>query len=270
MKTPPFSVLMSLYDKELAHNLIQCLNSLKNQTVPPSEILIVLDGKINESLEAVLQEWETKLPINLIKLEKNIGLGSALNIGLKNCRYELIARMDTDDIALEERFELQLKSFITDKNLDICGTDIIEYDENIEVIRGRRKMPSHNNEIEKYIRYRNPINHMSVMFKKQAIIRAGGYKHHLFMEDYNLWIRCLSKGFKLYNINIPLLNVRTGKGMVKKRKGYKYILSEVQLFSLKRKHLEINLISNLSILIFRVFIRILPINFLNYLYKKRY
>lgn len=130
MRENNFSVLMSLYNKETTNNLIQCLDSLVSQTLRADEVVLVLDGPISEELRGVFQKYITALNIKIVPIENNVGLGRALNLGVENCSYDIIARMDTDDICLPNRFERQIGEFIKDPTLVMVGSAIIEFDEN--------------------------------------------------------------------------------------------------------------------------------------------
>ena len=219
-----FSVLMSLYIKEKAEYFDECMKSLMSQTILPKEIVIVLDGPITDELEQVLKQYEREYP-NLIKrvpLEKNQGLGLALREGILHCSYELVARMDTDDIARSDRFELQLKEFDKNPELDICGSHIIEFEDNIDNKLSERKVPLNHNDIAKYQKQRSAFNHMTVMYKKSSVIKAGNYEHCPLMEDDMLWIRMLIAGCQCSNIDDYLVYARTGYAMIERRGGWAY------------------------------------------------
>ncbi|WP_241618939.1 glycosyltransferase, partial [Rosenbergiella epipactidis] len=186
-----FSVLMSLYKNEKSEYLSSCLESLANQTVKPTEIIVVIDGPISEELYKVIKDFKYILPIIIKPLDKNVGLGKALNYGLGFCNYNYIARMDTDDICLPERFEKQLEYMISNPKVSLLGSSIIEFDKNYE---REKNLPVDNVDIIKFAKWKNPFNHMSVFFKKEDVIKLGGYKHHLYMEDYNLWLRIIDAG----------------------------------------------------------------------------
>lgn len=221
---PPFSVLMSLYYKEKPEYLRQCFDSLLNQTVQANEWVIVKDGPLTEELEQVLHEYENKNP-NLIKyvtFEKNQGLGLALRAGVPACSNELIARMDTDDICREDRFEVQLKEFLKDHNLDICGSHIKEFDENPEKCHSIRKVPLNNEEIIQYQRRRSAYNHVTVMFKKNSVLKSGNYEDAPLMEDDMLWTRMILAKCKGKNVDEYLVYVRTGLSMIERRGGWSY------------------------------------------------
>lgn len=223
-KYPKFSVLMSLYYKEKPEYLRQCFSSLLNQTVQANEWVIVKDGPLTDELEQVLHEYENKNP-NLIKyvtFEKNQGLGLALRAGVPVCSNELIARMDTDDICREDRFEIQLKEFLKDSDLDICGSHIKEFDQDIHHTISQRKVPLTNDEIIQYQKRRSAYNHMTVMFKKSSVLKAGNYEHAPLMEDDMLWTRMILAKCRGKNIDDYLVYARTGLDMIERRGGWSY------------------------------------------------
>lgn len=223
-KYPKFSVLMSLYYKEKPEYLKECLDSLINQTVKADEWIIVKDGPLTEELETVLKEYEVKYPglIKYVIFEKNQGLGLALRAGVQVCSNEIIARMDTDDICVPNRFEIQLKEFMDNSELDICGSHIKEFDDNPEAYHSIRKVPLTNEDIIQYQKRRSAYNHVTVMFKKSSVLKSGNYEHAPLMEDDMLWTRMIVAGCKGKNIDDYLVDVRTGKGMIERRGGWSY------------------------------------------------
>lgn len=219
-----FSVLMSLYIKEKPENLRDSLESVLNQTVVPSQIVIVKDGPITEELENVLGEFVSKNPslYTIVPLEKNVGLGLALAEGIQHCSNELVARMDTDDICRKDRFELQLNEFEKDETLDICGSHIEEFEETPDKIVAKRTVPLNHDDIAKYQKKRDGFNHVSVMFKKSAVLKAGNYQSCMLMEDTYLWVNMLLSGARCKNIDDSLVYVRIGKDMFERRGGLAY------------------------------------------------
>lgn len=219
-----FSVLMSLYIKEKAEYFKQCMDSVLNNTVLPNEIVIVLDGPISEDVMDVLNQYVSmnKELYNIIPLEKNVGLGLALREGILHCNNELIARMDTDDICRNDRFELQLKEFQKNQDIDICGCHIIEFEDNINNEISRRIVPIRHEDILKYQRQRSAFNHMTVMYKKSSVIKAGNYENCPLMEDDMLWVRMIISGAKCLNIDDYLVYARTGYSMIERRGGWDY------------------------------------------------
>lgn len=220
-----FSVLMSLYIKEKAEYFDQCMKSMLWQTVKPTEIVIVIDGPISNELENVLKIYQNKYPnwIRTIVLKSNRGLGAALAEGILQCKYDLIARMDTDDIARKIRFEKQLEEFEKYPELDVCGSHIIEFEGNIENKLSVRKVPLKQEEIAKYQKQRSAFNHMTVMYKKSSILKAGNYTHCPLMEDDLLWVRMLISGAQCSNIDDYLVYARTGYAMIERRGGWSYL-----------------------------------------------
>ncbi len=229
-----YSVLMSLYIKEKPEYLRLAVDSMLNQTVKPDEIVIVEDGPLTDALYAVLDEYGDK--ITRVRNEKNLGLGLALNLGLKVCRNELVARMDTDDISKPERCEVQLHYFEQHPETDIVGGDIAEFIGDESNIVGKRMVPQTNAEIREYMKKRCAFNHMSVMYKKTAVEAAGGYQDWFWNEDYYLWIRMWLNGAVFGNTGTVLVNVRTGEEMYQRRGGKKYFKSEKGLQDYMLEH----------------------------------
>lgn len=221
---PPFSVLMSLYCKEKPEYLEECLESLLKQTCPAQQWVIVKDGPLGADLDRMLENYIDKYPnlITIVPIEENVGLGLALKTGIQSCKYEIIARMDTDDIAREDRFEKQLKEFMRKPNLDICGSHIKEFEGDINHILALRKVPLTQKDIVVYQKRRSAFNHMTVMYKKSSVLKAGNYEHAPLMEDDMLWTRMLLAGCKGKNIDDFLVWTRTGKEMIARRGGFAY------------------------------------------------
>ncbi len=219
-----FSVLMSIYAKETTANARACFDSLLAQTVPADEWVIVEDGPLTEELYALLDEYQANNPdlIKRVPLEQNQGLGLALREGVLHCSNELIARMDTDDVAREDRFELQIKMFEEDPDLDVCGSHIKEFITTPEECTSERKVPLTDEDIKQYQKKRDGFNHVTVMFKKSSVLKAGNYQHALLMEDTLLWVNMILAGAKCANIDDYLVFVRTGKDMFERRGGYAY------------------------------------------------
>lgn len=221
---PKFSVLMSLYIKEKAEYFDECMQSMLSQTALPAEIVIVFDGPISDELRKTVERYRTENPgwIKTVENEKNKGLGLALADGVPACTYELIARMDTDDIARADRFEKQLEMFMNDSELDICGSHIIEFEGQIDNILSKRDVPIKHKEIAEYQKQRSAFNHMTVMYKKSTVLRAGNYEHCPLMEDDMMWSRMLIAGAKCANVDDYLVYARTGNAMIERRGGWAY------------------------------------------------
>ncbi|MCC3704124.1 glycosyltransferase [Rouxiella badensis] len=261
-----FSVLMSLYNKEEPQNLWECLESIKSQTLQADEIVIVYDGFVNDSLNAIVESFKDVLNIKVLPLKKNVGLGRALQKGLEYCQHEIVARMDTDDICQPNRFEKQINFILENQDVDMLGTSIIEFDE--ENNQRLKALPENNEEIRKFSIWKNPLNHMTIVFRKSRVMEVGGYRHHLYMEDYNLWLRMISAGFRIENMPDTLVNARVGKQMVEKRRGINYIKSEVELMRLKRELRLTGKYNGWLIFLVRSATRIAPSGVLSFLYNK--
>ena len=263
-----FSVLMSIYKKEEPKYFNRAMQSIwDEQTVKPDEIVLVQDGPLTDGLYKAIDEWKAKIGevFKTVPLEKNVGLGDALNAGIKHCSYELIARMDTDDISISNRFEKQLKAF-ENNDIDICSSWVSEFDSDENEIISYRKLPEKYNEIIVYSKMRNPINHPAVMYKKSIVEKAGGYKHMLWMEDYYLWARMLLSGAKFYNIQEPLVNMRAGYGQLERRGGFKYAIEEFKFLNKLKKIGYLTTIEYLKNILIKVPIRLLPKELLKSVY----
>lgn len=219
-----FSVLMSVYLKENPEFLRLAIDSIVKQTIMPNQVVIVKDGPLTPELDGVIDEFNLLYPglFKIVSLETNRGLGLALREGVIMCDNELIARMDSDDISRSDRFELQLKEFMKDPALDICGSHVLEFEVNIENIVAKRIVPIEDEAIKKYQKRRDGFNHVSVMFKKSAVLRAGNYQSCLLMEDTLLWVNIFLSGAKAVNIDDYLVFVRIGKDMFERRGGFSY------------------------------------------------
>ena len=219
-----FSVLMSLYYKEKPEYFRQCMESILHQTVQADEFVIVKDGPLTDELEQVLTEYVQAQPerYTIVPLETNRGLGLALAEGIQHCRNELVARMDTDDIAAPDRFEKQLAQFAKNPKLDICGSQITEFEGEPSHIVSRRTVPLTDADIKQYQKRRDAFNHMTVMYRKSTVLRAGNYQSCMLMEDTLLWVNMILAGAVCCNIDEPLVNARVGKDMFERRGGWSY------------------------------------------------
>ena len=187
------SVLMSVYIKENPTFLKDAIESVQNQTLKPSELVLVEDGPLTPELYQVLDqvEAEFEIPVKRCPLEQNQGLGLALRYGVLQCQYDIIARMDTDDIAVPDRFEKQVQLMEKD-NLDLLGGHIAEFIDNPDEIVSYRRVPTQHADIVAYQRMRSAFNHMTVMFKKDMVLKAGNYEDGLYMEDDLLWLNMIA------------------------------------------------------------------------------
>lgn len=262
-----FSVLMSVYDREVPEYLDQCFESMKVQTLKAAEIILVVDGPLNSSLLGVIEKWESCLPIKKLLLDRNVGLGKALSLGIQQCSNELVLRMDTDDICREDRFEKQVRYMESHPELMILGSNVMEFDPKSGGDMGPRSVPSADSDIRRWMKYRNPFNHMSVAYKKSAVMNAGGYLHLKYMEDYYLWLRMMSEGYSGANLEDCLVRARTGIDMLTRRRGVEYVKSELELFRIKLNLGITGRVEGFFIFAVRALIRMLPIVGVGFLYK---
>lgn len=217
-----FSILLSVYEKEKPEYLKEALDSLFTQTLPSNEIIIIKDGVLPEPLELVIYDYMEKTEcIKTFQFSENVMLGRALAKGVQLCSNELIARMDTDDIAKSNRLQLQYEFLMKHPEVSVVGGFIEEFEDNGEYTK-LKTMPISCEESKEYAKYRNPLNHMTVMFRKQDVIECGNYEHFPFLEDYLLWSKMLAKGKKICNISEVLVKVRTSQNLYKRRGGYLY------------------------------------------------
>ncbi|MEQ1965762.1 glycosyltransferase [Xenorhabdus nematophila] len=237
---PKFSVIMSLYIKEKANYFHDSLQSIKEQTISASEIILVLDGPINNELNDVIIYWRNLLPIKTIKLEKNVGLAKALNAGLKHCSYDFIARMDTDDICMPERFEKQVKFLMLNPHIDVVGSWIAEINENNNIIKSCVKYPLEHQELFCFFSKRNPLAHPTVMFKRSFFEKAGDYPIGVPLdEDTALWYQGFKNGCIFSNIPFIGLHFRRTSDFYQRRSDKEKILSLLK-FRFKKINKDLN------------------------------
>ena len=238
-----FSVLMSVYDKEKPEYLDLALESiLINQTLLPDEVVLVCDGKLTDELELVISKYEKEFPdvLKVYRLKENIGLGKALNYGLKKCSYDWVARADSDDVCLKNRFEKQIDFLKENPQIDIISSSIDEFDDDWRKPKRRKNMPSAHQKIVEMAKFRNPMNHMAVVFRKKIILDAGSYQHLPYAEDYYLWVRAICNGARLANIREPLVRARVGNGMAERRSDRRCITGRRILSKYMLEHGMIN------------------------------
>ena len=265
-----FSVLLSLYFKENASYLDLCFESVWfKQSIKPSEIILVLDGPIGEELIHCVEKWKKNIGLSLmvVALSKNVGLGNALNEGLKYCSNEWVFRMDTDDICTPDRFDKQIQFIKSNPDIVLFGGQVLEFETDPKYSNVLKSVPTTDEQIKLFSRKRCPFNHMTVAYRKDVIQKLGGYKHHLFMEDYNLWLRVIGAGYKVANLEDVILYARVGNGMHARRKGYEYIKSEKKLLNLKKELKIQNPIHANILFLIRSAFRLIPSSLLGKIYN---
>lgn len=268
-KIMSFSVLMSIYKAEKPSYLTMSLNSVLNQTLQASEIIIVEDGPLTTDLYAILDEFESKNPIiRRLRLSENHGLGYALCEGLKYCRYELVARMDTDDICKPNRFEVQVEFMEKNHEVDVLGTWIDEFFDVKENIVSIRKVPEGSKGLYEFGKKRNPMNHPTVMFRKSSVLKAGSYQTCMLLEDYYLWVKMLKMGMVFYNIQESLLYFRLSHDIYKRRGGLKYAITEVKFQIELHKIGYLTIFETIRNIASRFFVRVMPVCIRRRIYRR--
>ncbi len=265
-----FSVLMSAYKNDNAEDTANALDSILNQTLKPDQIVLVLDGPVTNELYETIEKYSAENSIiNVVALEKNVGLGMALSIGLNHCNYEFVTRMDSDDFSLPERFEKQVSFLEAHPEIDVLGGQIAEYDSTMKNELAVRAVPKSMEEISKRMKIRNGMNHVTVMYKKSSVLNAGNYQHCPYFEDYYLWCRMLKAGYKFHNLDSVLVNVRTGEGMYQRRGGKAY---NDAIKDFQKKILDLGVINRIQYyknLLIRLCVANMPNALRGYLYKTK-
>lgn len=270
MKKVKFSVLMSVYYKDKKEYLNEAIESIINQTLLPNELVIVEDGPLTNELDILLEDYAQKYEwIKLVKFAKNRGLGEALREGIKYCEYEYVARMDADDFSVPNRFEKQIDLVQKNPEIDLLGGYILEYDENLITPISVREVPLQEKEIKKFVRARNPFNHVTVIFKKSAVLLSGNYESMLYFEDYYLWCKMISNNCKMLNISEILVNVRAGKSFFKRRGGLEYAKAVVRFEKSIMKLGIIKRIECIKFIFIKLVIAISPAFLKKYVYMKK-
>ena len=237
MKMQKYSVLMSVYFKEKPEYLKQSIESIQVQTLPTDDFVLVCDGPLSDALNAIIESKQHEMGkvLNVVRLAKNQGLGNALNEGIKHCKNELVARMDSDDIAYPDRCEKQIVAFNMHPEVSICSGIVEEFTADPNIVDSKRVPPETNTEIVEFAKKRCPFNHPCVMYKKSAVEAVGSYQNFYLLEDYYLWLRMLMAGYQGYNIQEPLLHMRAGSDMYLRRAGWKYAKTQARLFKFMKQ-----------------------------------
>lgn len=256
-----FSVLTSVYKNDSPAFFKEAMDSLLNQTLLPDEIILVRDGPVPPELQEVVDGYvKDNALFHYIPLQKNGGLGNALNIGLREAKHELVARMDSDDICRPDRFERQIKFYEEHPEVSVCGGQIMEFIHSPAEPVGKRSVPRSNEEIRRFLQSRNPFNHMTVMFKKSEVMKAGSYIELHLVEDYYLWCRMFLQGAVFGNLDEVLVDARIGADMYRRRGGYKYFKSWLALEKFKRQNGITGMIRFLRTIIMRFIVQVLMPN----------
>ncbi|HEY2312927.1 MAG TPA: glycosyltransferase [Streptosporangiaceae bacterium] len=225
----PFSLLLSVYDGDRPDFIRRALRSaVDDQTVRPDQVVIVRDGPVRQELAECLEDFRasSRVPVTFVPLERNSGLGPALDHGLAASWFDVVARMDADDVAMPHRFEVQLPLI---EDADIVGAGLLEFVADTDDIVGQRVPPTEPGQIARYARVHDPFNHPTVVYRRSAVLAAGGYGDFPLMEDYALFARMLQTGARAVNVAEPLVFYRVGATAFKRRGGTGLLRSELRL-----------------------------------------
>lgn len=261
---------MSTYKNDNVEYLKESIDSILTQTVKTNDFVIIKDGPLPNNLNNLISEYSKKNPkiFNVISLEKNVGLGNALNIGINYCKNELIARMDSDDYSFPNRIEKLLKFLDKNSNVDIVGTQAIEFVDDYNNPIQYNNFPTNHCDIVKYAHSRNPFSHPSVIFKKSKVLLSGGYQDAYLCEDYDLWIRMILNNCICANIDEYLLAVRVSTDFFKRRGGIKYVKSINNLMKKNMKNGFFSKKDYVKNIIIRSIVYLMPNVLRSFIYSK--
>jgi glycosyltransferase involved in cell wall biosynthesis len=262
-----FSAVISVYGADDPTHFGQAMDSLLRQSVLPNEIIVIVDGPIGWDLLKKVEEYAQLPIIKLLSLPENIGLGASRHQGILHAKFEIVAVMDSDDICVEKRFELQIEKF-NDSQIDVVGGYIAEFLDHPENSKRIRQVPLTHEKIVRRGHWIQPINHVTLMFRKEAYLLAGGYRSLRKVEDYDLFHRMAVAGLKFLNIREVLVFVRASDEQYARRHGLSYLYEEIYLFRKMLGSGYINRIEFLRNLLIRVFIRLMPLSALRFFSKR--
>jgi len=261
----PFSVLLSTYYKENPEYLKAALESIwDNQTLKPDEIVIVKDGPLTKELDFIIDSFCKKAPVNIVTLEKNMGLGIALSKGVEACSNDIIARMDSDDISFPDRFEKQIP--LMQKNFDVVSAWVIFFENSIRDNTLTKKIPEKHEEIIKLAKKRCPVSHACSIIRKSKVLEAGNYRHYPLYEDYDLWVRMILNNAKFYGLQDFIYWVRIYDAQFERRGGFNYLKTELKAHYEFKRIGFLNFYEFIRNIMVRVFVRLIPSGFRRLIY----
>ncbi len=261
-----YDFLGSAYFRTSSEELHRALSSIKQQSLKPNSVILVIDGPLSFNLNEVLKQFRKVLKIQVLKLDKNYGLGIALRKGLELCSSKFVLRFDSDDFNMPERAEMQIK-FMENGNYDISSTWVYEFFDYPENILRVKKIPLSQRNIKRMLPYRNPFNHPSICFKLKEIRNLdGGYRDIPFYEDYDLWIRAINKGLTCANLKTILVGMKSNN-LINRRIGLKKIVFEAKLFKTFWQNSFKMFLLFIPSFVLRMTIRLLPSKFVDFFYS---
>jgi len=263
-----YTVLMSIYHDSSSEDLNRCLASLEQQTRQADEIVIVEDGPVNDDVTHCLRSYSPTLPIRTIALQNNIGLGGALRVGLLQCKNNIVARVDSDDWSAKQRMELQEDFLANNPSISVVAAQMREWHSTRSgPISAVRSVPLTSDKIVRLSRWKNPINHPTVMFRKRDVLECGNYYDQSYFEDYHLWARMIKQQKLFVNLSQILVDTVVDDDYFRRRGGFRYVLNEI---SLARSLHKFDFFSTARMLIFilgRLPTRLMPTVYRRIIYK---
>lgn len=269
MNFAPISVLISTYKNDSPLYLEEALLSLKNQTLLADEIILVIDGYVDESLIKIIENFKYDGKFKYYKLEKNYGLAYCMNYALKKATNDIVARMDADDICFKNKFEMQYNILKKIKNKNTVITSLsLDFIDSIDNIQSLKETPKDNEEIKKILKYRNIVCHPTIMLYKSIFEKYGNYNQNVgLLEDYELHLRLIHNGVQYYCIQEPLIYIRSTEYQVRRRGGFKYYINECKFRYKCYKNNYISLSDFLITIFIYSFFRLAPVKIKKVLYK---
>jgi glycosyltransferase involved in cell wall biosynthesis len=253
------SVLLPIYINDNSNYFELSIESIFNQSFLPDEVVIVCDGPVSLEVSNFLKKLSHNcIDVKILNIESNVGLGNALKIGLDNCSFDIVARMDADDISLPNRFEIQYNFLLNNLDIDVVGSKMIEFENSYNDLNFVRNIPLCYDQVVKFSKFRNPLNHPSVMFRKNAVLSVNSYENVLNFEDYYLWLKMINAGCRIVNLDLNLLYYRNNSSFLNRRSGWTYVLSEFNFYRLVFRNRLLHFFYILINLILKLPIRVLP------------
>lgn len=266
-----YSFLMSIYHKETIENFMMSFDSMVKQTLPPDEIVLIYDGNVNSAIIKYVDNFikrNKRIKILILKNKTNMGLGYSLDKGIKMARNEFIARMDSDDISLKNRIKKQSKLFLDNPDLVLSGGQVAEFSDDPKEIKSYRIVPTNEKKIRKFLIYRSPFNHPTVIFRKSIVTKLGGYGKYKFKQDYELFSKIISSNYAVSNHKDVVLLFRSNINNFKRRKSSKYVFAYIQIAIRNFKRKLIKFHELLLIILMQFILLITPMFIFVYVNKK--
>ena len=254
-----FSVLIAVCAGDKEEYVDAALTSMYDQSTVAKQVVLMADGPLSEGHNEIIRGYEELYDgFMCVRLAKNQGLAAALNAGLAHCDWELVARMDSDDVCEKDRFSCQLQFMNSNPNIAVSSGKVTEYSSDLREFIAEKRLPKGHRDVLAFSKYRNPINHMACIFRNSAVLAVGGYPEQFRKaQDFALWAMMLKAGYRFANVDDNLVNVRAGEGLFERR-GLQYFYGEVIVLRFLKKIGHINMIELLINLLVRLVARSAP------------